>query len=98
MMKDRIKIKIAADVLMLILMPLLMLYQIIGEALHEYLGILLTLVFILHTLMNCKWYQGITKGSYSVFRTVQTVINLFSSADNYKHGFERNSNFQARIR
>ena len=37
---------------MLILLPLLMAYSLIGESIHEWLGITMFAVFILHHIIN----------------------------------------------
>lgn len=61
---------------MVLNMPLLISYDLIGKTAHKYLGISMLVLFSLHIFMNRKWYINIKKGKYNSFRTVQTVLNI----------------------
>lgn len=61
---------------MLVLLPLLMAYSLIGETAHEWIGIGMFVLFISHQLMNRQWYKNIWKGKYNSIRIVGTVVNL----------------------
>ena len=61
---------------MVILLPLLMAYSLIGEAVHEYLGIVMFLLFVVHHIMNAAWCRNLFKGKYSPARIVMTVTDL----------------------
>lgn len=63
------------DILLGIGLLLLMSYQVTGEAGHEWTGIVMTLLMILHQILNRKWYAALVKGKYSPLRIVQTFIN-----------------------
>lgn len=63
------------DVLLGIGLLLLMSYQVTGEAGHEWTGIVMTLLMILHQLLNRKWYAALFRGKYTPLRTVQTLVN-----------------------
>ncbi len=63
------------DVLLGLGLLLLMSYQVTGEAGHEWTGIVMTLLMLLHQILNRKWYASLFKGKYTPLRTVQTVIN-----------------------
>ena len=63
------------DVLLGIGLLLLMSYQVTGEAGHEWNGIVMTLLMILHQLLNRKWYATLFRGKYTPLRTVQTLVN-----------------------
>ena len=63
------------DALMCILLMLLMAYQVTGEALHEWIGMGMTLTWIVHHVLNRKWYGALTKGRYSAYRIVSTIVN-----------------------
>lgn len=67
------------DLLMSIGLILLMSYQRIGEATHEWLGVIVFLLFFLHHLLNKRWIKAMTLGSYSWVRIIQTgcVLLLF---------------------
>ena len=64
-----------ADVLLGIGLLLLMSYQVTGEAGHEWTGIAMTVLMILHQILNRKWYAALFKGKYTPLRIVQTLIN-----------------------
>lgn len=74
-MKTKEKIRISIDSIMMILLPLLMLYSILGERAHEWLGIIMTVLFILHHILNWKWYINLRKGKYTLLRVTTTIIN-----------------------
>ena len=63
------------DVLLGIGLLLLMSYQVTGEAGHEWTGIVMTLLMILHQILNRKWYAALFKGRYTPLRIAQTLIN-----------------------
>ena len=58
-------IKMIADVCMTVLLLCLMAYQVTGEVLHEWFGIGMTAVLILHHILNRKWYAALFKGRYN---------------------------------
>ncbi len=72
-MKNRIKK--AVDVCMTLLLLCLMAYQGTGEVLHEWIGIGMTVVLIVHHILNLRWYAALFKGRYNAYRIVTTVIN-----------------------
>lgn len=80
-MKPKQILKIAVDIAMTILFIVLMAYHVTGNKLHEWLGAALFLLFILHHILNLKWYGGIFKGKYTASRVLMTAINflLFAS-------------------
>ena len=63
------------DVLLGVGLLLLMSYQVTGEAGHEWTGIVMTVLMILHQILNRKWYAALFKGKYTPLRTVQTLVN-----------------------
>lgn len=62
---------------MIIVFPILMIGQVIGQEQHELLGLFMILLFTLHDLFNWKWYKTMLKGKYTKMRTINLVINLF---------------------
>ena len=64
------------DAAMVLLLPLLMAYSLIGEAFHEAAGTLMLVLFILHHWMNRAWWKNLFKGQYSPRRVFQTALNL----------------------
>ena len=63
------------DILLGIGLLLLMSYQVTGEAGHEWTGIVMTVLMILHQILNRKWYAALFRGKYTPLRTVQTMVN-----------------------
>ena len=75
MKKTRI-IKIIVDLAMYILFLLLMEEHLIPDGTHEWLGISLFVLFIVHNALNYKWYAVLFKGRYTALRIVQTAVNF----------------------
>ena len=63
------------DILLSIGLLLLMSYQVVGEAGHEWAGIGMTVLMIVHQILNRKWITALFKGKYTPLRIVQTCIN-----------------------
>ena len=63
------------DILLSVGLLLMMSYQVTGEAWHEWLGIGMTALMILHQILNRKWYAALFKGRYTPLRAAQTLIN-----------------------
>lgn len=68
-------IKKAVDIVLTVLLLCLMSYQVTGESLHEWFGIGMTVVLIVHHILNVKWYGALFKGKYSAYRIISTVTN-----------------------
>lgn len=64
------------DVCLTVLLLCLMSYQVVGETLHEWIGIGMTVVLILHHILNIKWYGALFKGKYNAYRIITSVINI----------------------
>ena len=75
-MKQKNMIKRMIDVGLTVLLLCLMEYQVTGEALHEWLGIGMTVLVIVHQILNGKWYGVLFKGKYHALRITQTVVNV----------------------
>lgn len=67
-------IKVLIDFGMTVLLLLLMAYERVGAAAHEWLGIGLFLLVVLHHLLNRKWSGNLLKGRYRPMRIAQTVL------------------------
>lgn len=66
--------KICVDIGMTAALLFLMAYEMVGQAFHEWLGIGMFLLFIIHHILNCKWTGALLKGKYTLFRIWQTVL------------------------
>ena len=67
-------LKRIVDVIMTVLLLLLMAYQVTGEVLHEWIGIGMTFLVILHQMLNRKWYGALLKGRYNPYRALSTAV------------------------
>ena len=74
--KQNMMIKRIVDVCMTVLLLCLMAYQVTGEVLHEWIGMGMTALVIIHQILNRKWYGAIFKGKYNPYRIVTTVVNI----------------------
>lgn len=71
----RTKVKIPLDICMTLLFFLQMAYHLIGDMLHEWIGIALFALLILHNFLNWKWYAGLKKGRYTPARIFHLAVN-----------------------
>ena len=71
----------AVDCGMMILLPLLMAYSLLGETTHEWLGIVMAVLFIVHHVLNWKWYRSLFRGRYGGARILETLTNFLLLAD-----------------
>lgn len=76
-MNHSAKIKVFVDVCMTGALLVAMAYLLAGEEAHEWIGTALFVLFILHHILNRRWYQNIFRGVYSPVRILQILINLF---------------------
>lgn len=70
------KVRMTIDILMVVFLPLLMAYSLIGEKTHEILGICMFALFIAHHIINRKWWTTISEGRYSAARVLNMAVNL----------------------
>lgn len=75
-MKPKRNLKVGIDCLMTVLLLCLMGYQITGQALHEWLGTGMLVLFTAHNILNIKWYGSLFKGKYRSLRIIQTIVNF----------------------
>ncbi len=64
------------DIGMTVLLLLQMAYQVMGEAAHEWLGMVMTVLVIVHQVLNRRWYGAMLKGRYNAYRAVSTCVNV----------------------
>ena len=69
------KWKAALDCGMVVLLPLLMAYSLVGEQAHEWLGAVMLLLFLGHHVLNWRWYHNLPQGKWVPARILQTVVN-----------------------
>lgn len=75
-MSSKKALRMAVDIAMLVIMPLLMAYTLIGSKFHETAGTAVFLLFIFHHILNRRWYKGFIKGRYTPSRIIQTMTDV----------------------
>ena len=68
-------VKKIVDACMTVLLLCLMAYQVTGETLHEWFGIGMTVLLIVHHVLNRKWYGALFKGKYNAYRVVTVIVS-----------------------
>ena len=69
-------VKRIVDTAMTILLLLLMAYQVTGEAAHEWIGMGMTVLVIIHQILNRRWYAALFRGKYNPYRFLSTAVNI----------------------
>jgi hypothetical protein len=75
------KARMLIDIIMFVLFIILMGYHITGNKLHEILGIITFILFIIHHVLNRKWYKALPKGKYNGQRIVSTIVDFLLIID-----------------
>ena len=75
-MKPKLMVKIGIDLVMTILLLYQMAYMLTGESAHEWTGIAIFVLFILHHMLNWRWYRNFPKGKYTAVRILQTTVDF----------------------
>ena len=63
------------DVVMTVLLLCLMAYQVTGEMAHEWIGMGMTVLVVIHQILNRKWYSVLFKGKYNPYRSITMILN-----------------------
>jgi len=69
-------IRTSVDICMSIVLLCLMAYQVSGDVFHEWLGIGMTILLIVHHILNRRWYAVLLKGKYNAYRILTTAANM----------------------
>lgn len=75
-MKPKAVLKLAVDIVMTLALLFLMGYHLWGEALHEWVGAGMLLLFIAHHILNGHWHKTIFKGKYNTMRILTLCIDF----------------------
>lgn len=73
-----VKFKLVIDIMLITGLLLSMAYLLIGIDNHEIVGTVFFLLFIVHMVLNRRWFFSIFKGKYSAARILRTGINLLT--------------------
>lgn len=68
------KYKIVIDILLTVALLLLMPYELVGETVHEWIGVGMFVILIIHHILNRKWTGHIGRGKYTPVRIIQTIL------------------------
>lgn len=80
-MKAKQKAKITIDILMTALLVVLMAYPVTGQAVHEWVGAGMFLLFLAHHIFNLYWLKTLGKGKYNGQRILRTAVDVLLLAD-----------------
>ena len=67
--------KRAVDVLLGVGLMMMMSYSVTGETVHEWAGLVMAALMILHQILNRGWYAALFRGRYTPLRIAQTAVN-----------------------
>ena len=75
-MKTNTIIKRVVDVALTVTLLLLTAFQVTQQLAHEWLGIAMFALTIVHQILNRRYYAAIFKGKYSPLRAFQLIVNV----------------------
>nr|WP_316615108.1 DUF4405 domain-containing protein [uncultured Ruminococcus sp.] len=75
-MKTNTIIKRVIDIALTVTLLLLMAFQVTEQLAHEWLGVTMFALTIVHQILNRKYYAAIFKGRYNPLRVFQLIVNL----------------------
>ena len=73
-MTAHLRLKIAVDLAMTVALMLLMPYELLGQSAHEWIGMVMLVLFIGHHILNKSWIINLSKGCWTALRVWQTVL------------------------
>lgn len=73
-MKNKMRKRISVDILMII--AIILEFISLPILIHELIGIGLIFLIIAHLKLNEKYFKAITKGKYTIKRTINLIINI----------------------
>ncbi|MDO5117893.1 MAG: DUF4405 domain-containing protein [Eggerthellaceae bacterium] len=68
--------KWTVDAILTALLIVLMSFQVTGNKIHEWVGIAMLAIVIVHQVLNRKWYGSLIKGEYRAYRIVMTILDV----------------------
>lgn len=80
-MKQTQKTRLLLDLFMAALLPLLMAYELAGEAAHEWFGTAMFLALLLHHWVNRSWHKGLLRGRYTPLRAANAMMDVLLAFD-----------------
>jgi hypothetical protein len=80
-MTPKLAIRLIIDLAMTIIILFSLAYRITGDVAHEWIGISVAVLFIIHNALNWRWYKNIFRGKYNFRRSVNTAVNFILLID-----------------
>ncbi|MGN0508230.1 MAG: DUF4405 domain-containing protein [Ruminococcus sp.] len=77
-MKPKAILKLVIDILMTAALLLLMGYQFLPGAAHEWIGAGMFVLFIAHQILNFIWYKNLFKGKYTMVRIISLCVDVLA--------------------
>ena len=68
------RLRMIIDITMTAVLLCLMSYSLIGDLIHEILGVAMAVLFTIHHILNRRWFGVLLKGKYRAFRIFQTAL------------------------
>ena len=69
-------LKLIVDILMTVVFVLLMCVSQTGSYLHEIMGIMVIILFVIHQILNINFYKNTFKGKYGKIRIAFMVVDI----------------------
>jgi hypothetical protein len=74
----KLSIRLAVDLTMIILLFMASGYRITGNIIHELIGVSIFVFFIVHNVLNGRWYQRVFEKKNSLPATLNRAVNLLT--------------------
>ena len=75
-MKTKQIVRLATDAALLLLLLVVMAYSFTGNTVHEWMGIALVVLALVHLFLNKRWFVSLVKGKYNWRRMATSLINV----------------------
>lgn len=75
-MKLNTIVKRIIDIALTVTLLLLMAFQVTEQLAHEWLGVTMFVLTIVHQILNRRFYTTIFKGKYNALRVFQLIVNI----------------------
>lgn len=64
-----------------VLLPILMAEILTGQEFHEWIGVVMAVLLILHHRLERKWWRNVGTGGFTPYKCISAMLNLFMLAD-----------------
>jgi len=73
--------RLVVDSLLALLLPVLVSFVLTGRLVHEWLGLGMIAVIVLHHIINSYWVKNLRRGRYDAARAIGTAVNFLMLVD-----------------